>query len=71
VSGNLEFTRLYETESEVLYEFTLTEDEEQEDQHEMGRVFLKENDMYLARYTVVEETIENDDEVFEMLREIN
>ena len=69
-TGKLIFTQLEETETEVLYEFSLTGDSTEMDQQELARVFVQDNDLYLVRYTVMEETIDNDEEIIEILKEV-
>lgn len=69
-TGELSTNREFATESEVIYTFSLTDDEEQADQEEVGRVFVKDNDIYVARYTVIDDTIENQEEVIDLLNEV-
>lgn len=69
-TGELSTNREFATESEVIYTFSLTDDEEQADQEEVGRVFVKDNDIYVARYTVIDDTIENQVEIIDLLNEI-
>lgn len=70
VTGELEFSRLSETESEVIYHFTVSEDASEPNQEEVGRIFLSGEDMFVARYTVMEETIEDTEEIVSFLREV-
>ena len=69
-TGKLIFTQLEETETEVLYEFSLTGDSTEIDQEELARVFAQDNDLYLVRYTVMEDTIDNEEEIIEILRKV-
>ncbi|PAV27680.1 hypothetical protein CIL05_20730 [Virgibacillus profundi] len=64
ITGNLEFNRI----EEGIYEFAVTEDEAQLDQQEIARVFVKDNDLYVVRYTTMEQTIEDRDGWVENLK---
>ncbi|MFD1851566.1 hypothetical protein [Oceanobacillus bengalensis] len=59
ISGDFEFSRLEESEEEVLFEFFITGDHAQLDQEEVGRAFIKDNDLFVIRYTTMEKSIEN------------
>ncbi|MCF3943168.1 hypothetical protein [Oceanobacillus alkalisoli] len=69
-TGEFEFERFGATESEVMYQFRVDGDATEPNQEEIGRIFVKENDLYVVRYTVMEESIEDVDEIIEMLQEI-
>lgn len=69
-TGTLEFERLSETETEVLYQFTLTDDSTQENQEEIGRIFVKENDIYIVRYTTVDGATQDIEGILETLRAV-
>ncbi|MBN6205185.1 hypothetical protein JYK21_01870 [Ralstonia pickettii] len=69
-TGTLEFERLSETETEVLYQFTLADDSTQENQEEIGRIFVKENDIYTVRYTTIDGAIQDVDVILETLRAV-
>lgn len=69
-TGEFDFERLYATESEVMYQFRVDGDAKEPNQEEIGRIFVKDEDLYLVRYTVMEETIEDTDEIITMLNEI-
>lgn len=65
-TGNLEFN----SAEEGFFEFSLTEDDIQLDQEEVARVFAKDNDLYVIRYTTFEKTIEDQDEWVDKLKSI-
>lgn len=65
-TGNLEFN----SAEEGFFEFSLTEDDIQLDQDEVARVFSKDNDLYVIRYTTFEKTIEDKDEWVDKLKSI-
>src|SRR5690606_23232493 len=67
---DVEFQRFNATETEVSYQFALNGDPTEPDQEEIGRVFILDDDMYVVRYTRMDSSIENRDEVVDMLREI-
>lgn len=67
---DVEFQRFNATETEVSYQFALNGDPTEPDQEEIGRVFILDDDMYVVRYTKMDSSIENRDEVVDMLREI-
>lgn len=71
-TGTLEFERLneIETENEVFYHFSLTEDSTQDNQEEIGRIFVQDNDIFTIRYTVIDGEIEENEEILNTLREI-
>lgn len=70
VTGDLEFVRLLETESEVIYKFSVHEDEKEPNQEEIGRIFISGDDLFIVRYTSVEDEIENEEEIIELLGDI-
>ncbi|GAB3047063.1 hypothetical protein [Virgibacillus ainsalahensis] len=69
-TGELEFNRIEETEHEGMYEFSLSEDDVQFDQEELGNVFVKDNDLLVVRYTTMEKDIKDRDEWLEKLSSI-
>ncbi|OZU87370.1 hypothetical protein CIL03_17435 [Virgibacillus indicus] len=71
ITGNLDFNRIEESEQEGIYEFAVTEDEAQLDQEEVARVFVKDNDLYVVRYTTMEQTIEDKEGWLENLKGVN
>lgn len=71
ITGNLEFNRIAESEQEGIYEFIVTEDETQLDQEEVARVFVKDNDLYVIRYTTMEQSIEDKEGWLEKLKGVN
>lgn len=65
-TGELEFN----SAEEGFFDFSLTEDDIQLDQEEVARVFAKDNDLYVIRYTTFEKIIENKDEWTDKLKSI-
>jgi hypothetical protein len=70
VEGEFEFNRFDETEEEGLFEFTLENDPTQFNQEELARVFVKDEDLFAVRYTLIEDTVEDRDEWIETLSAI-
>jgi hypothetical protein len=70
VEGDFEFNRFDETDEEGLYEFTLADDPTQPDQEELARVFVKDEDLFTVRYTLIEDTVEDRDGWIETLSDI-
>lgn len=69
-SGEFEFTRLAVNEAEVFYHFSVNEDSNQDDQEEIGRIFVRDNDIYLLRYTAIEQEIADAEKWMETLSEM-
>lgn len=65
-TGELEFN----SAEEGFFDFSLTEDDIQLDQEEVARVFAKDNDLYVVRYTTFEKSIEDKDEWVDKLKSI-
>jgi hypothetical protein len=70
VEGDFEFNRFEETEEEGFFDFTVANDPAQLDQEEIARVFVKDDDLFAVRYTIIEDTIEDMDDWAETLSAI-
>jgi hypothetical protein len=72
VTGDLEFNRFLATESEVFYQFSLRDDATEANQDEIGRIFLREDDLFVVSYTLMEEELDEEarEEIIELLGEI-
>lgn len=70
LEGDFEFNRFDETEEEGLFEFTVENDPVQFDQEELARVFVKNNDLFAVRYTLIEDTVEDRDAWIDTLSNI-
>ena len=70
VEGDFEFNRFDETDEEGLYEFTLANDPTQPDQEELARVFVKDEDLFTVRYTLIEDTLEDREGWIETLSDV-
>ncbi|MFA1819563.1 hypothetical protein ACDX78_05050 [Virgibacillus oceani] len=70
IEGNFEFDRFDETEEEGFYEFGVAEDPMQFDQEELARVFVKDEDLFAVRYTLIEDTVEDREGWIETLSDI-
>ncbi|GAB3799372.1 hypothetical protein [Virgibacillus kimchii] len=68
--GEFAFNRLEETEEEGIFEFSVENDPMQFDQEELARTFVKDEDLFAVRYTVIEDVIEDRDEWIENLSQI-
>lgn len=53
VTQNMTFHRLDANEQEGIYEFIVVDDPIEDDQHEVARVFVHENHLYVVRYTIL------------------
>lgn len=70
VTGTLDFNILEVSEGEGVYVFSVVEDGEQPDQEELARVFEKEGDLFIIRYTSMEQTIDDKDAWIEKLKKV-
>ncbi|NAO99422.1 hypothetical protein FRY77_25915 [Halomonas sp. MG34] len=70
IDGELEFNRLEETDQEVIYEFSVTDDSTQYDQEEVARAFSKDDHLYVVRYTTMEKMIENKEDWLDKLKDV-
>lgn len=59
IEGDLVFNSWEIGETEGFYEFIVANDPIQDDQHELARVFAHGNDIYLVRYTIIGEPLDD------------
>src|SRR5699024_5690661 len=69
-NGDIEFKTKDMTDEEGFYEFTVTNDDVEEDQYEVGRAFVLGDDLYLVRYMSIGEEIEDKEEWIEKLKQV-
>lgn len=69
-TGDIEFKTKDMTDEEGFYEFKVTDDEVEEDQHEIGRAFVSDGDIYLVRYTSIGEEIDDKEKWIEKLKQV-
>lgn len=70
ITGKVDFTRLFATESEVVYRYRVDNDPVHSNQEEIGRIFTSDDDLYVIRYTVMEDVIESTEEIMTLLQKI-
>jgi len=69
-NGDIEFKTKDMTDEEGFYEFTVTNDDVEEEQYEVGRAFVLGDDLYLVRYMSIGEEIEDKEEWIEKLKQV-
>lgn len=70
VTGDLDFNKEDATDEEGLYELSIEDDEEQYDQEEVGRAFVQDGGLFIIRYTLFEDTIDDKDDWFEKFKQV-
>lgn len=58
ITGDLKFKVINQSATEGTYFFAVANDEKQADQQEIARVFVEGNDLFVARYTVMEQKMD-------------
>ncbi|MBR7798241.1 MAG: hypothetical protein ACQEWU_20725 [Bacillota bacterium] len=70
IDGELQFEQMDVTNEEGFYEFAITNDSLQYDQEELARVFVKDSDMFVIRYTTMEQKIKQKEAWLEKLKAV-
>jgi len=71
VTGEADFEILEITDDDAMYEYKISDDKKQPDQQEIGRVFRQGEEVYVVRYTVMNEKIEKKEEWMEKIAEVH
>lgn len=70
VTGDFDFNKEEVTDEEGLYDFTIKDDDVEYDQEEVGRVFVQDGDLFIVRYTLLDDTIDDKDGWIEKFKEV-
>lgn len=70
-TGKVVFDIIESSEKNGMYEFHIKDDEELDDQEEIGSVFQHEDELYVIRYTVVNQEMKDKEQWMEELQQIN
>ncbi|WP_404451229.1 hypothetical protein LG329_12940 [Virgibacillus necropolis] len=60
ITGELVFEVIEQKDKEGIYFFSVSGDETQKDQQELARVFVEDNNLFVARYTLMEQTMDKE-----------
>lgn len=70
VTGKFDFNKKDVTDKEGLYDFSIKDDDIEFDQEEIGRAFVQDGDLFVIRYTLLDETIDDKDEWFDKFKQV-
>lgn len=70
LTGDFKFNTNEISAEEGTFDFSITGDKEELDQEEIGRAFAKDGDLFLVRYTVLEEKMDDKDAWIEKLKQV-